>query len=571
MLVVSAYASEPHRIMISIDPHIPTQLRSVAMDFEMALHKQLDQVSHIEIVANPQERELLLKELEFIFSDINADADEVDLEWRGEEKILLIKVSTGLGNEGYRFHIALLSLETAYKNSFNYNSTSGDIETSAYRLAQEIKSHLAPRGTVQKWISKNTHQVMVDIGRSSGIEIGMTLLAVRGKRQIARLKIIRTSEDESVAEVESGWKEIDVGSEVYVQVSPTDSNEVGKLIVSGPVDLNGVPVYIDNERKGTLQRGRFEIDLWRGEHQVELRGSKNFSKKVYVEEVSLVSVEWPGSIFVKSITPARVSVRAKQEDSWRSLGNTNRKYELANGEYHVRVSKDGYLPHVAYTSIDAGIETKLVVDLQRISGMVIVKGGKILLGREGELTNPPHWVATKSFYIDVREVTVEQFMDVFPHFQPPVGYPRDVAVSSVSWRQANEYCESLGKRLPTEAEWEQACLGKKKYKFSYGTQYDVRLTDARVPAEARQYPLSGVNSNDLGIFDMTGGVWEWTSETEIAAHLGGDSDTHMPIRGGAWKMVSEPERCASCVYRRKAPSQINGLSTIGFRCVLDKE
>ena len=117
--------------------------------------------------------------------------------------------------------------------------------------------------------------------------------------------------------------------------------------------------------------------------------------------------------------------------------------------------------------------------------------------------------------------------------------------------------------------------------YGYGDDFESKRTDAREEGQAiAHYPLTGTNVNSFGIYDMTGGALEWTSDVYRSdiTHLNkknpanlGDGGSFV-ARGGAYLMQS-PARRANCVYRYKInipPAHIRN-STLGFRCAIGAE
>jgi formylglycine-generating enzyme required for sulfatase activity len=211
---------------------------------------------------------------------------------------------------------------------------------------------------------------------------------------------------------------------------------------------------------------------------------------------------------------------------------------------------------------------------------------------------PAHKVYIDAFSMDKYEVTNEafaRFLDAtggrklwyWPGGKIAKGEER-FPVHDVTWYQADAYCKSVGKRLPTEAEWERAARGGlDRKKFSWG---DGGLglsgsdTDTQVSAEATNTKRAHVGfpfgpttvgsypPNGFGLYDMTGNVWEWINDWYDRDYYTVTPDRNPPgpatgmykvIRGGGWS--DDDDRNLMNHYRNFAdPSK--GASTIGFRC-----
>lgn len=217
--------------------------------------------------------------------------------------------------------------------------------------------------------------------------------------------------------------------------------------------------------------------------------------------------------------------------------------------------------------------------------VVFVEGGSFTMGdRNGEKDEQPeHKVELSSFYIGRTEVTRAQwraYCQATGRSMPERAWfkqDEDHPVINVSWDQAVAYCvwlsEQTGKkyRLPTEAEWEFAARGGIKsngYAYSGGVAPDSVGWVGR-KTEGTQ-PVAKKKPNELGIFDMTGNVWEWCSDwyDPVYYQSASSSNPQGPVqgkfftfRGGAWDIGARNSRVT---YRNPlAPTSRNHNK--GFR------
>lgn len=216
--------------------------------------------------------------------------------------------------------------------------------------------------------------------------------------------------------------------------------------------------------------------------------------------------------------------------------------------------------------------------------MVYVPGGELIMGRDegSEYERPQHRVTVKPFFIDMFEVTCEEykrFLDATGH-QPPPGwkdgnYPpawARRAVSAVNWDDANAYAIWAGKRLPTEQEWEFAARGTDGRLYPWGNQWKTKAGNAHNTSHGHvdAVGVHPAGSSPFGAYDMVGNVWEWTS-SDLTAYPGGtlpeESQGELKvIRGGSWQ---EAQDRATTTFRKGLPPQDGEYANVGFRCVRD--
>lgn len=154
----------------------------------------------------------------------------------------------------------------------------------------------------------------------------------------------------------------------------------------------------------------------------------------------------------------------------------------------------------------------------------------------------------------------------------------DHPVNCVEWWQAAGYCAWVGKRLPTEAEWEWAARnGPEGTTSPWGNDPPAAQLcwngEGNDMGRGRRDSTCRVGSHPagasrLGIQDLAGGVWEWTSsETVVGADSRGRGGTPVKVaRGGGWA-ETEPANVTAAVRFTDLPSRRD--AQIGFRCASD--
>ena len=215
--------------------------------------------------------------------------------------------------------------------------------------------------------------------------------------------------------------------------------------------------------------------------------------------------------------------------------------------------------------------------------MIFVKGGCYQMGDtfgDGDKDEKPvHNVCVSDFYIGKYEVTQGQWQKVMGSNPSRFSSCGDnCPVEQVSWNDIQGFIRKLnattGKnyRLPTEAEWEYAARsGGKKEKYS-GT--DDSLDDyAWYSSNSgnKTHSVGQKKPNGLGIYDMTGNVWEWCSDSYGEKYYGESprdnpqgpsSSSYRVLRGGGWSNGAQSSRAA--IRSWDSPDYRYG-SYLGFR------
>jgi sulfatase modifying factor 1 len=241
-------------------------------------------------------------------------------------------------------------------------------------------------------------------------------------------------------------------------------------------------------------------------------------------------------------------------------------------------------------------------------GMVLIPEGSFLMGSEegSEFEKPVHDVHLDAYYMDATPVTNAQFAA----FVEATGYRttaerleriltiqeggaqspeaswrtfatrgrEDHPVTYVSWYDASAYAKWVGKRLPTEAEWEKAARGGVEGKrFPWGDESpgDGRANWNRRQSEDEPTPTLPVRSfppNGYGMYDMVGNVWEWCADwyvdpyyvvSEARNPKGPDVGEYRVRRGASWNVREDFRlRCSN----RGAMLPDRAWPNLGFRC-----
>jgi len=241
--------------------------------------------------------------------------------------------------------------------------------------------------------------------------------------------------------------------------------------------------------------------------------------------------------------------------------------------------------------------------LDRFAGMVRVPGGPFTMGRDNGPAEeaPAHQLALPPFYIDKNLVTIAQYAK-FVEAKGPVGPEGEMYLdvgdpdnrihrvgqvwqaepgselypaSEMSWHGAVAYCKWVGKRLPSEAEWEKAARGTDKRLYPWGNEAPTPdrgfFSDYR--GETAPVGRFSKGASPYGVLDMAGQLWEWTRS--IAARYPYDpkdgrenmsAEQPRVTRGGS--SSSDDEGLTSTSRHIVGPGrQATGHAYHGFRCV----
>jgi formylglycine-generating enzyme required for sulfatase activity len=233
----------------------------------------------------------------------------------------------------------------------------------------------------------------------------------------------------------------------------------------------------------------------------------------------------------------------------------------------------------------ANLEEKITnsIDME----FVLVRPSLFSMGTDDADCNgkPAHRVRiTKPYYIGKYEVTQKQWTDLMGN-NPSNFKGNNRPVEMVSWLEAVEFIKKLndkeGKniyRLPTEAEWEFAARGGKLGigdNHQYAGSNDVsQVAQHKDNAVDETKPVGSLKANELGIYDMSGNVWEWCADwfdekyyetSPVLDPLGPNRGTQKVLRGGSWSSNGK-----SCRVAQRYRATLDAKFMIyGFRIVRD--
>ena len=229
-----------------------------------------------------------------------------------------------------------------------------------------------------------------------------------------------------------------------------------------------------------------------------------------------------------------------------------------NGDGEVNVSDVTALVNLI---INGGGESEFKNRTFTVNGvsfeMIAVEGGTFTMGATSEQGSdayddekPAHQVTLSSYYIGKTEVTQELWQAVMGS-NPSKFSGTNLPVEKVSWEDCQSFViklnELTGKnfRLPTEAEWEYAARGGNKsngFKFSGGNNI-AEVAWYSENGNKISHPVATKAPNELGIYDMSGNVWEWCSDWYSSSYYtsssqtnptGPNSGSYRVYRGGSW-------------------------------------
>jgi len=240
-----------------------------------------------------------------------------------------------------------------------------------------------------------------------------------------------------------------------------------------------------------------------------------------------------------------------------------------------------------FVDVDMG-KLKILVGLDagpvysRVGRLVSIPDGSFKMGNEsGDSTeNPVRTVRINGFKLGETEVTQKQWQLVMGSAASYFKGCDDCPVDSVGWNDVQSFFKKLNKqtglhfRLPSEAEWEYACRSAGKNEKYCGGGDESKLAWYGDNSNEKTHSVAQKQANGLGLYDMSGNVWEWTQDCWHDSYdgapshgqaWGGGTCTQRVLRGGSWIGVAGGLSSTG----RFGSSPAKGSRNSGFRVAQD--
>lgn len=393
----------------------------------------------------------------------------------------------------------------------------------------------------------------------------------------------------TLTDVKAGWLDVILQKDGFkrevdrVEVKPGDDRHfvIEMTPVVGFVTIESEPFGADVVLNGEVI-GKTPIlkhPLGIGGHDYELRLANHYPVQGSVDVVEDFQYEFRHTLKAMEAT---VSILSRPSGASIYINNELRaektpiKLRLNPGLFIIGVRANGYIEAEERITLTANEERTVNLNMmpgEVPEGMVLVPAGPFIMGANDSAPdeNPRREVELKAYYIDKFEVTNARFQAVFPEHVFPKGQ-EEFPVGNVSWNQATDYARALGKRLPTEAEWEKAARGTDGRDFPWGRDFDMNFcnTKEREVNECMKVGSSLGGVSPFGCYDMAGNVHEWV-DNWYEAYPGNTAVTkdygqiYRILRGGSYADPQFQARCA----RRHFDRMDAKLPTYGFRCAKD--
>ncbi len=349
-------------------------------------------------------------------------------------------------------------------------------------------------------------------------------------------------------------------------------------------------LYVDGEYKTTLVTdGIFKVDLRAGDYQVKAVSTSNAAdvfKTFYTVNKEDLGMQKIYEIDLQNIIQNRIDNENRIEQERIVAEKQKELAEKAQAE-----KEEMQKQKQAQTQNEPNSHKPDTINLVNkiIKDMVLVKGGTYQMGctrDQGNCANdekPTHSVTISDFYISKYELTQEQWYTIMGTNSSQFTNCESCPVERVSWLETVKFIEKLNEisntkfRLPTEAEFEYAGRGgqhRENFQFSGSNSIeDIGWTETN--STYKTHPVGQKPPNALGLYDMTGNVFEWCRDDYDDNYYRNSPETNpvcesvlnlKVLRGGSYKT----KEIDSHVSSRYSIAEDRMLGNIGFRLASDK-
>ena len=424
-----------------------------------------------------------------------------------------------------------------------------------------------------------------------------SVLVISGNHRLVIKKDLYADYNESFEMTDGGIKEIELTGLNMKPIYATINLRTNPSNATIYINKNNV------SNKGELKN--YKVNIGNYFIEAKLKNYKDFQKNIILKEqenfTETIQLEpQVGELNIET-TPEDCEIYLNGVKQNRLTPAVLRNIQV--GSYQLELKKEGFTSIKKQIDITEGETNKLPVYileknivLPKIE-MVFVQGGTFTMGCTDEQGSdcesnekPAHQVTLSDYYIGKYEVTQGFWKKVMGNNPSNFKYcGDDCPVENVSWDDCQIFINKLNQltgkrfRLPTEAEWEYAARGGNKANYQtkyaggnalgevawYGDNSDVNYSGG-YEYKGRKLGTHTVGTkkpNALGIYDMSGNVWEWCndwygdySSGGVTNPKGAATGSYRDIRGGSWYYSGYDDRVSDRNYDN--PSYSGGSSGI---------
>ncbi len=351
-------------------------------------------------------------------------------------------------------------------------------------------------------------------------------------------------------------------------ILPAPKPIYGSLNIESNPDF--AKIFVDGKPMG--ETPNFISQLLIGQHQIKLTkdGYADYTETVTIAKGERKQVQATLSNGKEVRFSCNVPSAILEIDGQR-MSAASGSYLLTYGSHRLKATAADYLDYTATLTVTESTRSHDIAmqpirkgeQTFTVNGVSFtmrpVEGGTFQMGATSEQGSdafdwekPVHSVSLNDYYIGETEVTQALWKAVMGS-NPSNWQGDNLPVENVSWDDCQEFIRKLNQktgknfRLPTEAEWEYAARGGRKskgYKYA-GSNSIGNIAWYNDNSGRKTHPVKGKAANELGLYDMSGNVWEWCQDWYGDYNSGSQSNPTGPstgsyrvLRGGGWGVIA---------------------------------